>query len=441
MDVRVRCCGLGPNHYAADGSHLGETVIRNYLESKDYKLSVEGKLTMGYLTHRGRSLESLGDSIGNPGVVKKVIGRDDAGLCVGQNLPTFTHYVKEFYVENVPGEGPFLMALVHIFDEQDFDHVAAENIRRLKGLIRSGVRLTCSLVVLAFWDSSSGNGVDEAVEIKAIKSLDWTINPSFGPLARITEVIDDDVQKEDLTKTFSEIENDITFIKSQPKEGEIKVKVFSDLNALGCGNMPKSSKINGKFCKLGAKEFSSVCSIIETTNDSPTAIVKEKMESVVEEPKQKDFSIGTLKERVRYAKFSPRVRFRRLFLEYKQLVKQAGGADKIDPETLKIMKSLFLSDINQIFSGLTTEILAGKQINTLIGASSLGKGVRQAAQKLQLPYRMAFQEMQKTGKLTPMRFQKIKDAYTEFALSMVEEVFGNSQIPEGLEKELENEEA
>jgi fumarylacetoacetate (FAA) hydrolase family protein len=128
-------------------------------------------------------------------------------------------------------------------------------------------------------------------------------------------------------------------------------------------------------------------------------------------------------------------------LEYKQLVKQAGGADKIDPETLKIMKSLFLSDINQIFSGLTTEILAGKQINTLIGASSLGKGVRQAAQKLQLPYRMAFQEMQKTGKLTPMRFQKIKDAYTEFALSMVEEVFGNSQIPEGLEKELENEEA
>ena len=47
MDVRVRCCGLGPDKFAADGSHIGETVVRNYLESKDYKLSVEGKLTMG----------------------------------------------------------------------------------------------------------------------------------------------------------------------------------------------------------------------------------------------------------------------------------------------------------------------------------------------------------------------------------------------------------
>lgn len=447
MDVRVRCCGLGPNSFAADGSHIGETVVRNYLESKDYKLSIEGKLTMGYLTHRGRSLESLGDSVGNASIVKKVVGRDDAGLCVGENLPTFTHYVKEFYIEDVPGEGPFLMALVHIFDEKDFDHVAAENIRRLKGLIRSGVRLTCSLVVLSYWNNN-GNGVDEAVKIKSIKSLDWTINPSFGPLARITEVIDDEGQREELTKTFSEIEKDFDFIKTQPKkEGEILVKTFSDLNALGCSDMPKSSKVGGKFCVFKAKEFSSVCSVVETLDDTQQPVLEEKLasevvtETPIDQPKEKEFSVATIKERLRYAtKMSTRMRFRRLFLEYKQVVKQMGGAENMDPETLKTLKSLFLADINQIFSGLTQEVLAGKQINTLTGASSISKSLRLSATKLQLPYRLAFQEMQKTGKLTPMRFQKIKEAYTEFAQSMVDEVFGPGPIPAGLEQEIKDEE-
>jgi len=427
MDVRVRCCGLGPNHFAADGSHIGETAVRNYLESKDYKLSIEGKLTMGYLTHRGRSLESLGDNIGNPGVVKKVIGRDDAGLCVGQNLPTFTHYVKEFYIEDVPGEGPFLMALVHIFDEQNFDQFAAENIRRLKGLIRSGVRLTCSLVVLAFWNNN-GSGVDEAVRIKSIKSLDWTINPSFGPLARITEVIDDESQKEDLTRTFSELETDSDFIKSQPKEGEIKVKVFSDLDALGCSDLPKSSKIDGKFCNLKAKEFSSVCLI---TVDS----------GVVE--KQKDFTAATVRERVRYAnpdKFSPRIRLRRLFIDYKQAVKSMGGSEKMDPSVLKTMKSLFIADLNQIMNQVTPDIKSGKMIVTVLGLGSLGKSCRQAGQKLQIPYRLAFQELDKTGKINPQRFVKIKDAYTEFMQAMVNEVFGESPLPEGLETDAEKEE-
>ena len=108
MDVRVRCCGLDKRHLAADNSYISEAVVREYLNSKDYKLSIEGKLTMGYLTHRGRNIESQPSSIGNPSQVKKMIGSDDTGLCVGENLPTFTHYVKEFYIEeglkNIEGE-------------------------------------------------------------------------------------------------------------------------------------------------------------------------------------------------------------------------------------------------------------------------------------------------------------------------------------------------
>ena len=427
MDVRVRCCGLGPNHFAADMSHIGETVVRNYLDSEDYKLSIEGKLTMGYLTHRGRNIESQPSSIGNPAQVKKLIGRDDTGLCVGQDLPTFTHYVKEFYIENVPNEGPFLMALVHIFDEKDFDHIAAENIRRLKGLIRSGVRLTCSLVILSYWENN-GNGVDEAKRIKLIKSLDWTVNPSFGPLARITEVIDDEDEKKELTKTFSDIESDTEFVKSQPKEeGEIKVKVYSDLNAFGCNDLPKSSKIDGKFCTLKVKEFSSVCSIINTVEEEEPV---QKMESEIEETgaEERDFSVVSVRERLRESKLSPRMYFRRTYISYRQVVRQLGS--KMDQETANTLKGLFTSDVLYVLQKITPDVIAGKPLSTLLGAGALGKDVRQAAQKLQIPFRMAMNEAKKQGFVSKMRYQKLQSAYMEFINSLLNDVFTNSsEIP------------
>ena len=423
MDVRVRCCGLGPNHFAADMSHIGETVVRNYLDSEDYKLSIEGKLTMGYLTHRGRNIESQPSSIGNPSQVKKLIGRDDTGLCVGQDLPTFTHYVKEFYIENVPNEGPFLMALVHIFDEKDFDHIAAENIRRLKGLIRSGVRLTCSLVILSYWENN-GNGVDEAKKIKLIKYLDWTVNPSFGPLARITEVIDDENEKNELTKTFSDIEGDTDFVKSQPKsEGEVKVKVYSDLNAFGCNDMPRSSKIDGKFCTLKVKEFSSVCSIVSMDEAISTSTVEPS--GVVEE---KDFSVVSVRERLRESKLSPRMYFRKTYISYRQVVRQLGS--KLDQETANVLKGLFTSDVLYVLQKITPDVIAGKPLSTLLGAGALGKDVRQAAQKLQIPFRMAMNEAKKQGFVSKVRYQKLQGAYMEFINSLLNDVFTNkSEIP------------
>lgn len=423
MDVRVRCCGLDKRHLAADNSYISEAVVREYLNSKDYKLSIEGKLTMGYLTHRGRNIESQPSSIGNPSQVKKMIGSDDTGLCVGENLPTFTHYVKEFYIEEVEGEGPFLMALVHIFDEKDFDQIAAENIKRLKGLIRSGVRLTCSLVVLSYWENN--NGIDEAKRIKLIKSLDWTVNPSFGPLSRITEVIDDKEQKEDIEKTFSEIE-DYDYIKSQPKEGEIKVKVFSDLNALGCGGYPKSSKIDGKFCMFKAKEFSSVCSIVSVPES-----VSVPEENTLED---KNFSVVSVRERLRESKLSPRMYFRKTYISYRQVVRQLGS--KMDQETTGILKGLFTSDVLYVLQKITPDVIAGKPLSTLLGAGALGKDVRVAAQKLQIPFRMAMAEAKKQGFVSKMRYQKLQGAYMEFINSLLNDVFTNNE-PIPSEKELE----
>lgn len=425
MDVRVRCCSLTKN--AADGSLIGETVVKNYLESKEYKLSIDGKLTMGYLTHRGRSMDTMPSSIGNTATLKKVVGRDDAGLCVADGVPTFTHYVKEFYIENVPGEGPWLCALVHILDEDGFDDIAAANIKRLKALIRSGIKLTCSLVVVAYWDSQS-SGVDICRQIKNIKSLDWTVNPSFGPLARITEVYDDkpdssnysnDEYYDELVREFSEIEKDDTFVKTQPKNGELKVKEFSDLNQFGLGDAAKTSKVDGVFTKLKVKEFSSV-GVIEILPEEVEVAPSPRTSGV----REKTFSVTSVKERVKEAKLSPRERFRRLILDYKQVVKASGGAAKIDEQTMKVMKSLFASDVLSIMQVVTPMVLEGKNLVTLLNAGALGVEVRKASQAMFIPYKQALAEADKLGYVSKNKYQAIQTAYTTFIKALQNFVFG-----------------
>lgn len=437
MDVRVRCCSLTKN--AADGSLIGETVVRNYLASKEYQLSIEGKLTMGYLTHRGRSMDTMPSTIGNTATLKKVVGRDDAGLCVAEGVPTFTHYVKEFYIEDVPGEGPWLCALVHILDEDGFDDIAAANIKRLKALIRSGVKLTCSLVVVAYWDSQS-SGIDICRQIKNIKSLDWTVNPSFGPLARITEVYDDkpsesdfsgDSDYDDLVREFSEIEKDEVFVKTQPKkEGELRVKEFSDLNSFGLGDAAKTSKVDGVFTKLKVKEFSSV-GVIEIIPENETVKVNSKVSGV----REKTFSVTAVKERVREAKLSPRERFRRLILDYKQVIKASGGIEKIDEPTLKVMKSLFASDVLNIMQVVTPMVLEGKNLVTLLNAGSLGVEVRKASQAMFIPYKQALAEAEKLGYVSKNKYQAIQTAYITFIKSLQNFVFGTSSEIEINEEE------
>lgn len=174
--------------------------------------------------------------------------------------------------------------------------------------------------------------------------------------------------------------------------------------------MVKSSKIDGKFTALKAKSFSF---------NSEVVLVSEQQ---IEE--QKEFSVTSLRERVREkTKYSVRQQFRMLVMSYRQLVKQMGGVEKIDPEMLKVMKSMFTTDLLDIMKTITPEIMSGKNPGTLLGASSLGKGVRQAVQAMFLPYRMAMSEVSKTGAVTKNRYQKLQQTYTDFTNAMIDEVF------------------
>ena len=381
---------------ASDGSIIPRDVLEAYLSSEEYRNAIESRKMLGSLTHRARNLANAPADFG--AALNKTVGKDDMLLLVGVSAPT--HYIERLYIEN---DG-WCYANIKILEEDGLDDAAIQNIRRLKGLLNQGIHPGVSAVIVAYWDST-GMGSDVARKIQSIKSLDITLNPSWKD-AQIVDIDYEGSKRGEDERSFSDTSNSPI----------LKAKTFSNVD---CGDLLKTSKINGRFTKLKVKEFSGDGMVYELRG-----------------PETKSFSAMTLKERVRYAKLSPRMRFRRLIIEYRQLIKQSGGVENIDEETLKIMKSLFTTDVLDIMKTITPDIVKGKQINTLIGASSLGKNVRVAAQKLQLPFRQAFIEGQKQGYLSKMRYQKMRSLYQEFANSLVEEVFGaNSSIPQNIEEE------
>ena len=399
---------------ASDGSVIPLVAFQEYFNSEQYKESIEAKDMLCTLTHRSRDLKALpADQIG----AKGLIGKDDSMLIVDPRVPSPVMYITRMYYDP---EIDWVCADAEIFDESICDEAMSEQVKRFKALLKSGVMLGVSGVVVANWMSNGKEG-DYCKSIKQIKSVDVTCCPSQKG-ARIIEVYEDNFEPEVDGVKF-DIRN-LKRIKAFSNTEEPEVRLFStDEYAAG---LPKTSKVGLTFTTLKVKEFSQI---------SDYSIIEDQ---AMEE--QKEFSVATLKERLRYNKLSPRQSFRRLIMDYKQLIRSQGNKG-LDPEDERILKSLFTTDILNILKQIHPEILKGKQISTLLGASSLGKSTRVAAQKLQIPYKMISKEIEKNGAPTPNRFKKLSEAYLEFINSMVEEVFGSSNTAVNnniLESQIEN---
>ena len=402
---------------ASDGSVIPLVAFQEYFNSEQYKESVEAKDMLCTLTHRSRDLKALpADQIG----AKGLIGKDDSMLIVDPRVPSPVMYITKMYYDP---ELDWVCADAELFDESICDEAMAEQVKRFKALLKSGVMLGVSGVVVANWISNGKEG-DYCKSIRQIKSIDITCCPSQKG-ARIIEVYEDNLEPETDEVKF-DIRN-LKRIKAFSNTDEPEVRLFStDEYASG---LPKTSKVGLTFTTLKVKEFSQI-SDYSIIDDQPMEVIND----------QKEFSVATLKERLRYNKLSPRQSFRRLILDYKQLIKAQGGKG-LDPEDERILKSLFTTDILNILKQIHPEILKGKQIATLLGASSLGKSTRVAAQKLQIPYKMISKEIEKNGAPTPNRFKKLSEAYMEFINSMVEDVFGssnNTAVNNIVESQIEN---
>lgn len=387
---------------ASDGSIISREVFQDYINSPQYRESIEAGNALGSMTHISRDNKHMAHKIGD---VSKLIGKDDQMLLANEPLAAPPVWrIKRLYLD-----GSWLMAEMDILNEDGTDELMHNSITRLKSLLSQGVLLGVSAVIVAFWDGGKG-GADICQKIHAIKSIDITQNPSQKK-ARIVDIMDSEGDSIlDDVKTFSDRE------ESQMKSGTPVTKTFSDISSIpGISELPRTSKIGLKFTTLKVKQFSCFGEV-KSVNGGQTI-------------KQKSYSVAAVKERVRYAKLSPRMQFRRLIIDYKGALR--AGGNNLSEEDKKIMKSLLASDILQIIKQIHPEIMQGKQIATLIGASSISKNARVASQKLQLPYKMAMQQVQKSGQITQDRWKKIQQAYLEFTDSIVNEVFnGTTQISE-----------
>lgn len=198
------------------------------------------------------------------------------------------------------------------------------------------------------------------------------------------------------------------------------------------------SKVNGRVCQLKMKIFSSEGTVTEVVgSESDLAPVKsieldeksfnsnDNIESKTvtsSEPEPKTYSVATVRERLREAKFSPRQKFRRLVLDYKKFYDSVKT--KITKSDFSLLKGLFVSDVMAVMNVVTPEVRKGKQINTLLGLSALGKELRLAGQKLQIPYRLAMNEELRTGAVSKKRWQDISSSYNEFIDALLKYVFG-----------------
>lgn len=409
--MRCKCKILSVNGVpASDGSIVPLNVMEEYLKSEDCKEALRMHKMVGSLTHRCRSIQANFPE--SASTLQKTVGKDDSLIIVSEKAPTPTHYIEDLFIED-----GWLYGIIKILDEAGMDDYAIQNIRRLKGMLKQGILPGVSAVIVGYWDSNSGMGGDVLKKFVTCKGIDITQNPSWKK-ATITEVIEDNVD----VREFSEKEENLC--ADDFKFTGFKVKTFSNVSALGI-EAPKSSKIDGHFTKLMAKVFSADGVVSEVPEDNLVY-------------GQKTYSAVTVKERVRMAKLSPRERFRRLILDYRQAVKAQGGIEKIDEESLKIMKSLFAGDVLNIMSVVTPMVLEGKNLLTILNAGALGVEVRKACQAMFLPYRQALQEVGKTGAISKMRYAKITTAYTDFIKALQNYVFGAEPIKE--EEENNNEE-
>lgn len=406
--MRCKCKVLSVNGIpASDGSIVPVDVMTTYLNSQECQEALRNHKMIGSLTHRSRSIQANFPETAS--TLQKTVGKDDSLIIVSEQAPAPTHYVEELYID-----GGWLWANIKILEETGMDDVAIQNIRRLKGMISQGILPGVSAVIVGYWNANSSTGSDVLAKMVNLKGVDITLNPSWKA-AGIYEVLGDESigdETKSAIRTFSE-----TYDNNKGYEFTgFKVKTFSNLNDLGIVG-PKSSKINGQFTSLKAKVFSADGVVSKLSDLEENGVLEEKT-----------YSAMTVNERVKTAKLSPRERFRRLILDYRQAVKAQGGIEKIDEETLKTMKSLFAGDVLSIMSVVTPMVLEGKNLLTLLNAGALGVEVRKACQAMLIPYKQALQEIEKTGAISKIRYSKITSAYTEFIHSLQNYVFGAAPI-------------
>lgn len=167
---------------ASDGSVIHRNKVEEYLNSEGYKNSIESGSMLITVTHRDRNLKAMDKGE----LLVGTTGKDDAILL---NKSAVGKLVKIFLPDDPMDE--WVYGIAELFDETLMDEDSAKNIKFIKGLIRNGVKIQSSSVIIAYWNQN-----EECEKLISVRGNDFTLNPAFTrggkEPAGIIKVLDDE---------------------------------------------------------------------------------------------------------------------------------------------------------------------------------------------------------------------------------------------------------
>lgn len=145
------------NKKSKRGYFFKEETVRKYLQSVQCQNRLNDRTSLGIITHFGRYDE---DDTKN-----KIPSKD-----VALRNREFTHYISNLYIED-----GYLKAELTLLDPSLFSGSSHEKIMFVRGLILSGVKLTISAGIEAYYNPITKEGE----EIYDIIGIDFTLDPDF----------------------------------------------------------------------------------------------------------------------------------------------------------------------------------------------------------------------------------------------------------------------
>lgn len=124
---------------ASDKSLIPRSVVQDYLASEGYRTAIERGLMVGSKTHRDRVIKA---SEGGERL-QGVIGKDDQTMLNYSAISV----IEKIFLSDDPND-EWVYAIQRIFDPEDMDEESAKSIRQITGMIKNGVKLTTSAVII-----------------------------------------------------------------------------------------------------------------------------------------------------------------------------------------------------------------------------------------------------------------------------------------------------
>lgn len=137
----------------------------------------------------------------------------------------------------------------------------------------------------------------------------------------------------------------------------------------------------------------------------------------------KNFSVSSIKERVRVGSMPIKTRFRYIILDYKRFFNQNKRKVLANRELAKTVRNLFLMDIMGIFNEVVPMLEEGKQLSQLTGLSTLTKDMMRVSKELSMAYRRAMKQLNGQGQMSKTNISILQEKYSEFMNMLIPQIF------------------